>query len=154
MVAFQLLSFPSLGSHQPPAGPKAGGRGGSAGVLWHRTTTLVARHLARQLDLPEKEFRQACRVSFGKVAEFQARGLVQFRVIIRLDGADGPQQPAPGRSRRPDPSGTIRSRRPPSGRYVPGPARDRRPAAGGRRKVRWGVQLDIQQIAAAGTKAN
>jgi hypothetical protein len=67
----------------------------SAGVLWHRTTTLVVRHLARHLCVTEKEFRRICRVSYGKVAEFQARGLVHFHVIIRLDGADGPDQPPP-----------------------------------------------------------
>ncbi len=66
-----------------------------AGVLWHRTTTLIVRHLARQLGLSEGEFRRQARVSYGKVAEFQARGLVHFHVIVRLDGPDGPHQPPP-----------------------------------------------------------
>ena len=66
-----------------------------AGVLWHRTTTLVVRHLARHLGVTEKEFRRRGRVSYGKVAEFQTRGVVHFHVIIRLDGPDGPDQPPP-----------------------------------------------------------
>ena len=44
---------------------------------------------------PKSEFRRQARVSYGKVAEFQARGLVHFHVIIRLDGPDGPDQPPP-----------------------------------------------------------
>ena len=64
-----------------------------AGVLWHRTTTLIVRHLARHLGVTEGEFRRQARVSYGKVAEFQARGLVHFHVIVRLDGPDGPDQP-------------------------------------------------------------
>jgi hypothetical protein len=35
------------------------------------------------------------RLSYGKVAEFQARGLVHFHLIVRLEGPDGPDQPPP-----------------------------------------------------------
>jgi hypothetical protein len=34
-------------------------------------------------------------VQFAKVAEYQARGLVHFHALIRLDGPDGPGSPAP-----------------------------------------------------------
>ena len=37
-----------------------------------------------------KAFRQRCRISYSKVVEFQARGLVHMHVPIRLDGPDGP----------------------------------------------------------------
>ncbi len=40
-------------------------------------------------------FAVSARLSYGKVAEFQARGLVHFHVIVRLDGPDGPDQPPP-----------------------------------------------------------
>jgi hypothetical protein len=63
-----------------------------AGLLWHRTTTFIVRHLARHLGVTEAQFRRRARLSYGKVAEFQARGLVHFHVIVRIDGPDGPQQ--------------------------------------------------------------
>lgn len=49
-----------------------------AGELWRRTTDTLARHL-RKLG---------ARASFGKVAEMQARGVVHFHAIIRLDALE------------------------------------------------------------------
>ena len=49
-----------------------------AGELWRRTTATLAKHLAR---LPGG----GARLSFGKVAEMQARGVVHFHAILRLD---------------------------------------------------------------------
>ena len=34
-------------------------------------------------------------MQYAKVAEYQARGLVHFHALIRLDGSDGPGSPAP-----------------------------------------------------------
>ena len=34
-------------------------------------------------------------MQYAKVAEYQARGLVHFHALIRLDGPDGPGSPAP-----------------------------------------------------------
>jgi len=45
--------------------------------------------------MSERAWRQRVRVAFAKVAEFQARGLVHFHAIIRLDGADD-RATAPG----------------------------------------------------------
>lgn len=39
--------------------------------------------------MTERELRDRVRISYAKVAEFQARGLVHFHAIIRLDGPDG-----------------------------------------------------------------
>ena len=61
----------------------------SLGKLWHRTSTFIVHQLAGQLGLSEGEFRQQCRISSRKVAEFQARGLAHFHVIVRLDGPGG-----------------------------------------------------------------
>jgi hypothetical protein len=114
-----------------------------AGQLWHRTTTLIVRRLARAIGLTEKEFRQVVRVSFGKVAEFQARGVVHFHVIVRLDGPDGPADAPPegltvdllaAGIRRAVAQAAVTS--PPSTH------------AGGGRRVCWGDQLDIQIITA------
>jgi hypothetical protein len=116
-----------------------------AGVLWHRTVTLVVRHLARHLGLTEKELRRRCRVSYGKVAEFQARGLVHFHVIIRLDGPDGPGQPSPeGLTVQVLTTALEAAVRQAA---VTSPEST---ATGGPREVRWGEQLDSQPITAAG----
>ena len=44
--------------------------------------------------LSVKAFRGRCRVSYSKVVEFQARGLIHVHVPIRLDGPEGPDGPA------------------------------------------------------------
>jgi hypothetical protein len=115
-----------------------------AGQLWHRTTTLVVRQLADHLGLSEGEFRQRCRVSYGKVAEFQGRGLVQFHVIVRLDGPDGPTTPPP--------DGLTSDVLTEAIRQAGGRARvtsPDTPATRGARPISWGEQLDIQPISAA-----
>ena len=80
-----------------------------AGELWRRTSIAVNRHL-RQVarsrgiaDLPvvttdkhgnsRVRWVAPFRLSFGKAAEMQRRGVVHFHAIIRLDGND-PNDPA------------------------------------------------------------
>jgi hypothetical protein len=116
-----------------------------AGLLWHRTTTLIVRHLARQLGLSEGEFRRQARLSYGKVAEFQARGLVHFHVIVRLDGPDGPHQPPPEGLTLETLTAAIEAATRQAMVTSPDSA-----ATGGPRQVGWGEQLDIQPITAAG----
>ncbi|MER6592102.1 replication initiator [Micromonospora purpureochromogenes] len=58
-----------------------------AGELWRRTTIAIRRALAktaRAFGLPAASFR----LSYGKVAEMQRRGVVHYHVIIRLDGIE------------------------------------------------------------------
>jgi hypothetical protein len=53
--------------------------------LWRRTTIAIRRALARtarQLGIRAGDVR----LSFGKVAEMQRRGVVHYHVIVRLDG--------------------------------------------------------------------
>src|SRR5690606_5225379 len=64
-----------------------------AGELWRRFTTYLRRHLAAAAGMTHAAFNRQVRVSFAKVAEYQARGVVHFHAIIRLDGRD-PDQPA------------------------------------------------------------
>jgi hypothetical protein len=116
-----------------------------AGELWHRTATLIARHLARGLGLTEPEFRRQCRVSYGKVAEFQRRGLVHFHLIIRLDGPDGPDQP-PLEGLNVD-TLTAAVKAACRQAFVSSPDSV---ATRGAREVRWGDQLDLQPITAEG----
>ncbi|MGH3712847.1 MAG: replication initiator [Micromonosporaceae bacterium] len=53
-----------------------------AGELWRRTTIALNRELARLA----KRYGVNVRISYAKVAEFQARGVVHFHALIRLDG--------------------------------------------------------------------
>lgn len=66
-----------------------------AGELWRRTTVYLRAELAKLAGLSRKRLTETARLSYVKVAEFQARGLVHFHVVIRLDGPDGPTTPAP-----------------------------------------------------------
>jgi hypothetical protein len=56
-----------------------------AADLWRRFTTYLPRHLARALGLTQAELRELARIRYVKVAEYQARGVVHFHAIIRLD---------------------------------------------------------------------
>jgi hypothetical protein len=62
--------------------------------LWRRFTIALQRRLARTAGLSVTAFREACRISYSKIVEFQARGVAHFHVPIRLDGPDGPDGPA------------------------------------------------------------
>jgi hypothetical protein len=57
------------------------------GELWRRTAVYLPRHLAAVLGITQKRLRELARVSYIKVAEYQARGLVHLHVAIRLDRA-------------------------------------------------------------------
>jgi integrase/recombinase XerD len=56
-----------------------------AGDLWRRFTTYLARRLARRLGITQKRLRALVRIRYVKVAEYQARGVVHFHAVIRLD---------------------------------------------------------------------
>jgi hypothetical protein len=58
-----------------------------AGVLWRRFTTYLPRYLARLTGLTQQRLRALVRVRYVKVAEYQARGVVHFHAVIRLDRA-------------------------------------------------------------------
>ena len=66
-----------------------------AAALWRRFTTYVPRHLARLLGITQKHLRSLARLRFVRVAEYQARGVVHFHTVIRLDAAGEDYQPPP-----------------------------------------------------------
>src|SRR6202050_5347357 len=70
-----------------------------AGELWRRFTTYLPRKLARMMGVTQKDLRSLVRLRFVKVAEYQARGVVHFHAIIRLDAktADDSYAPPPPR---------------------------------------------------------
>ena len=65
--------------------------------LWRRFTIALPRLIAKSLEVSRTQARKLVRVSFAKVGEYQARGVIHFHAIIRLDGPpDGDENyPAP-----------------------------------------------------------
>ncbi|MGD0604074.1 MAG: replication initiator [Streptosporangiaceae bacterium] len=66
-----------------------------AGELWRRFTTYLPRQLARRLGITQKRLRELVRIRYVKVAEYQARGVVHFHAVIRLDAPGHDYQPPP-----------------------------------------------------------
>jgi hypothetical protein len=56
-----------------------------AADLWRRFTTYLPRHLARLAGVTGKRLRAELRIRYVKVAEYQARGVIHFHAVIRLD---------------------------------------------------------------------
>jgi hypothetical protein len=68
-----------------------------AGDLWRRFTTYLPRQLARLSGVTLKDLGTALRIRYVKVAEYQARGVVHFHAVIRLDANTDDYQPPPAR---------------------------------------------------------
>lgn len=115
-----------------------------AGDLWRRFTIYLRREIAARAGLTQAALTEVCRVSFGKVAEFQKRGAVHFHAVIRLDGPDGPDSAPPAWASIALLDDAIRAA---AARVsVPVPASGEHPA----RVLRWGTQVDVQAIGALG----
>jgi hypothetical protein len=69
----------------------------SAGKLWKRFTTYLPRYLARLTGMTQKALKATVRIRYVKVAEYQARGVVHYHAVIRLDAAGEDYQPPPAR---------------------------------------------------------
>ncbi|WP_435849496.1 replication initiator protein RepSA [Streptomyces microflavus] len=113
-----------------------------AGDLWRRFTIYLRREVAARAGLSQKAAAEVCRVSFGKVAEFQKRSAVHFHAIVRLDGPEGPETPPPGWASVALLTDAIQAAAaratfplPPSGDH---PART----------LAWGTQVDVRPIGA------
>ncbi|TWD14198.1 hypothetical protein FB570_115111 [Streptomyces sp. T12] len=115
-----------------------------AGDLWRRFTIYLRREIAARAGITQTALREECRVSFGKVAEFQKRGAVHFHAVVRLDGPDGPDTTPPAWATVALLDAAIRAA---AARVaVPVPAAGDFPA----RTLRWGTQVDVQPIGALG----
>ncbi|MFI6503487.1 replication initiator [Nonomuraea typhae] len=66
-----------------------------AAELWREFTRTMPSALALLSGITRAALRRSVRLSYAKVAEYQARGLVHFHAVIRLDGPDGPATPPP-----------------------------------------------------------
>jgi hypothetical protein len=53
--------------------------------VWKRFVTYLPRHLARVAGLRVKDCRELVKPRFVKVYEYQARGVVHYHAVIRLD---------------------------------------------------------------------
>jgi hypothetical protein len=107
-----------------------------AGELWRRFTQALPAVLARMMGISRTRLRSRLRLSFAKVAEYQARGLVHFHAVIRLDGPDGPQDMPPDWATVPLLDAAIHE----TARTIAVPAGD------GAVVLRWGDQLDVQAV--------
>jgi hypothetical protein len=63
--------------------------------LWARTTHRLYREVARAGGMSTRSLRSVARLSYIKVVEFQARGLVHLHVVLRADGGAGPSESPP-----------------------------------------------------------
>lgn len=63
--------------------------------LWRRFTVYLRRSLAARLGRTQKACAQLVRPEFGKVAEYQRRGVIHFHAIIRLDAPPDPDSDEP-----------------------------------------------------------
>lgn len=107
--------------------------------LWRRTSIALRRGLAAHLGVKERALKDFCSIQFAKVAEYQARGLVHFHALIRLDGPTGPGSPAPITADVladlvRDAAGAVTVTAPPT--HVADTART----------LAWGAQLDIRVV--------
>ena len=107
--------------------------------LWRRTTIALRRAVAQALGVKADALRSVASMEFAKVAEYQARGLVHFHALIRLDGPDGPGSPATIGGR--ELAQVIVSAVPKV--TAPAPAID---ADDTDRLMRWGQQLDTKVV--------
>jgi hypothetical protein len=113
------------------------------GELWRRTTIYLPRKLAALTQMTQQDLRERVRVSYVKVSEYQRRGLVHLHPVIRLD--------------RRMPAYRAGELRPPDRRFTTDlleqALRDtvndvfvQVPEELGAGVMRWGAQLDVQQL--------
>jgi hypothetical protein len=107
--------------------------------LWRRTTIYVFRSLAKKLGMDPLELGKLVRLSYVKVAEYQARGAVHLHVVVRLDGKEEFSPPPPGIRAEELMKAFVAGSR---AAYVVYPTR----TAGVMKRARWGTQLDISAI--------
>jgi hypothetical protein len=67
----------------------------SVPALWDQTARALPAVLARELGISRRQLRDTLRISFGKVIEYQHRGLIHVHAVIRLDGPQGPADDPP-----------------------------------------------------------
>ncbi|GAC1441356.1 MAG: plasmid replication initiator protein [Mycobacteriales bacterium] len=120
--------------------------------LWRRTTIYLQRALAQSAGLTARQLRAQVRLSFTKVAEYQARGAVHLHVVLRADGVDPADREAlvapPPWCTAPLVAAAVRDVA--AVVAVPAP-----PVPGsGVQQIGWGGQLDVREVRAASDTGN
>jgi hypothetical protein len=113
-----------------------------AAALWARFTLETRRALAAADGLRVRELRDVARIVFAKVAEYQARGVVHFHAVVRLDGPDGPATAPPASMNTVRLSHAIRRA---AGKAAVSTPDSNVLAA---RQLSWGRQIDVRPIEA------
>ncbi|GII02299.1 replication initiator [Planobispora takensis] len=111
-----------------------------AGELWRRFAQALPATFARALGVSRAALRQCLRLSYAKVAEYQARGLVHFHAVIRLDGPAGPNDRPPEWTTVSALEQAIRKAAASVAVLVPAPSPGPAPT------LKWGSQLDVQPV--------
>ncbi|MGW1798940.1 replication initiator protein RepSA [Streptomyces sp. NPDC001984] len=140
---------PALGTALDPATYDYAGAvlfNNHAGELWVRFANRLRREIAARAGLTQRELADVCRVSYGKVAEFQKRGAIHFHAVIRLDGPDGPDSPPPACASTRLLTDAIHAAAVHAYTSVSVPASGNQPA----RTFRWGKQFDVRPVKAFG----
>jgi hypothetical protein len=114
--------------------------------LWRRTTIYARRALARVLGLTASELDTSLRLSYGKVVEYQRRGVVHLHVVVRQDGLGNENQLA--RPHTPVDVGILASAILDAAKRVAVPYPLRNP--GRPLRARWGDQIDLSPIIGRG----
>ncbi len=109
------------------------------GALWRRTVTYLPREFAALARLSVRVLRSQVRVTYAKVAEFQARGVVHVHTVVRLDGPDGPET-------APTAWATAQRLAEAVGRAAARVSVTVEGSSGRELVVRWGEQIDVRPI--------
>ena len=138
---------PELGSALDPDAYDYAGAGAAlwnnhAGHLWRYVTISLPREIARRIGCTLTDLKQRLRVSYGKVAEYQKRGLIHFHTVIRLDGPQGPDTTPPAWATHDLLEDALRAAAARAEVELP-PTPGQPP-----RTLTWGTQLDVRPIAA------
>jgi len=113
--------------------------------LWRRTTIGISRGLAAESGMTVAALERSARVSFIKVVEYQQRGVVHLHVVVRVDGASGPDCP-------PKITNAILAQ---AIRQAARSARVAYPVgAGVAGSAAWGREIDLRPIAMNGLRAD
>lgn len=120
------------------------------GALWDDFAHRVRRFIASAAGIPRSRLCTVMRLSFAKVVEYQRRGSVHLHAVLRLDGADGPgTDEVAGQPPHFATFGLLESAARSAASSALVTVAD--PGRSGRLALRFGPQVDVQQITAAGS---